>query len=183
MCHMLDVGACAERLIEGHRTFATLSPAQRQAFVILAALHDVGKISDTFRSLLRDGRPGAYRHWKLSDVLLTRALDPILAKTLGGDGHARGELYAAVSGHHGGPERSNDRRELWRRTRASPCTSRHSASTSSSPRTLTRCPLRSATSTTVSDPDPPDIDSPSPPPARTTPPASPPRPTSGHAAN
>ena len=116
--HMLDVGACAERLIEEHRAFATLSPAQRRAFVILAALHDVGKISDTFRSLLRDGRPGAYRHWKLSDVLLTRTLDPILAETLGGDGHARGELYAAVSGHHGGPERSNDRRELWRRTRA-----------------------------------------------------------------
>ena len=95
-----------------------MSPAQRRAFVILAALHDVGKISDTFRSLLRDGRPGAYRHRKLSDVLLTRTLDPILAETLGGDGHARGELYAAVSGHHGGPERSNDRRELWRRTRA-----------------------------------------------------------------
>ena len=36
----------------------------------------------------------------------------------GGDGHARGELYAAVSGHHGGPQRFNDRRELWRRTRA-----------------------------------------------------------------
>ena len=116
--HMLDVGACAERLIEGHRTFVALSRAHRRAFVILAALHDVGKISDTFRSLLRDRRPGAYRHWKLSDVLLTRALDPILAEALGGNGPARGELYAAVSGHHGGPERSNDRRELWRRTRA-----------------------------------------------------------------
>lgn len=116
--HMLDVGACAERLIEGHRAFVALSPAHRRGFVILAALHDVGKISDTFRSLLRDRRPGAYRHWKLSDVLLTRALNPILAETLGGDDHARGELYAAVSGHHGGPERSNDRRELWRRTRA-----------------------------------------------------------------
>ena len=101
--HMLDVGACAERLIEGHRAFVALSRAHRRAFVILAALHDVGKISDTFRSLLRGRRPGAYRHWKLSDVLLTRALDPILAEVLGGNGPARGELYAAVSGHHGGP--------------------------------------------------------------------------------
>ena len=116
--HMLDVGACAERLIDGHQAFAALSPEQRRACVVLVALHDVGKISETFRALLRDRRPGAYRHWMLSDVLLTRSLDPILAGALGGDGHARGELYAAVSGHHGGPERSNDRRERWRRAMA-----------------------------------------------------------------
>ena len=54
----------------------------------------------------------------LSDVLLTRTLDPVLAQAFGGDVHARGELYAAVSGHHGGPERSNDRREIGRRKTA-----------------------------------------------------------------
>ena len=113
--HMLDVAACAERLIEGHRAFALRPQGERQAFVVLAALHDIGKISETFRALLRDGRPGAYRHWQLSDVLLTRVLDPIISGAFGGDLHARGELYAAVSGHHGGPERSNDRRELHRR--------------------------------------------------------------------
>ena len=116
--HMLDVGACTERLIDGHGAFDALSPAQRRSCVILVALHDVGKISHTFRTPLRDRRPGAYRHWKLSDVLLTRTLDPIIAGALGGDAYARGELYAPVSGHHGGPERSDDRRELWRRTRA-----------------------------------------------------------------
>ena len=115
---MLDVGACAERLISGHRAFSALSSNQRRAFVVLAALHDVGKISETFRGVIRHRRRGAYRHWMLSDVLLTRILDPVLAQAFGGDVHARGELYAAVSGHHGGPERSNDRREIARRKAA-----------------------------------------------------------------
>ena len=116
--HMLDVAACAEHLIAGHRAFAALSPDQRHAFVVLVALHDVGKISATFRNVIRHRRRGAYRHWMLSDVLLTRSLDPVLANAFGGDVHARGELYSAVSGHHGGPERSNDRREIARRKTA-----------------------------------------------------------------
>ena len=116
--HMLDAGACAERLIAGHRAFAALSSDQHRALVVLVALHDVGKISATFRGVIRHRRRGAYRHWKLSDVLLTGTLDPVLAHAFGGDVHARGELYAAVSGHHGGPERSNDRREVARRKKA-----------------------------------------------------------------
>ena len=117
--HMLDVAACAELLIDGHRAFATLQPAHRRALVVLVALHDVGKISETFRALIRDNQPGAYRHWQLSDVLLTRVLDPIISDALGGDVHARGELYAAVSGHHGGPPgRSNNRLEVSRRMAA-----------------------------------------------------------------
>ena len=114
--HMLDVAACAERLIDGHGAFAALTNSERRAFVVLAALHDIGKLSETFRALLRDNRSGAYRHWQLSDLLLIDVLDPIIASTYGGDRHARGELYAAVSGHHGGPERTNDRRERWRRS-------------------------------------------------------------------
>lgn len=115
---MLDVAACAERLIEGHRVFAALPSAWRRALVVLAALHDVGKISETFRAVIREGRPGAYRHWKLSDVLLTGSLDSFLGNAFGSDPYARSELYAAVSGHHGGPERSNDRRERARRNKA-----------------------------------------------------------------
>ena len=51
-------------------------------------------------------------------MLLTGPLDLLLGRVFGGDTYARGELYAAVSGHHGGPERSNDRRERARRNRA-----------------------------------------------------------------
>ena len=118
--HMLDVGTCAERLIDGHRAFASLSQDNRNALVVLVALHDVGKISETFRAMIRD-RPqhlGTYRHWKLSDVLLTRPLDEILDDAFGGNVHARWALYAAVSGHHGGPERSNNRHEIARRKKA-----------------------------------------------------------------
>lgn len=114
---MLDVGACAERLIHGHRAFSGCSENVCRAFVVLAALHDIGKISTSFRDLVRHGRQGQYRHWKLSDLLLTGVLDPIIEEAFGGNRHARCELYAAVSGHHGGPERTNDRRETQRRRR------------------------------------------------------------------
>ena len=43
--HMLDVAACAERLIDGHRAFSRLSSSQRRGLVVLVALHDVGKLS------------------------------------------------------------------------------------------------------------------------------------------
>ena len=115
---MLDVAACAEFLIADHSAFTALTESQKRAFVVLAALHDVGKISETFRALLQEGRAGRYRHWKLSDVLLTKVLDPVLSEALGGETHARAELYAAVSGHHGGPERSSQFRELRRRRQA-----------------------------------------------------------------
>ena len=117
--HMLDVAACAERLIEGHRAFSGLSSSQRRGLIVLVALHDVGKLSQTFRAMLRDQGPSVYRHWTLSDLLLTTVLDPIIGRALGGDGYTRSELYAAVSGHHGGPpDRSNNRRKIQRRRNA-----------------------------------------------------------------
>ena len=100
--HMLDVAACAERLIEGHTTFSWLSDAQRQAMILLVALHDVGKLSESFRALIRDGKSGAPRHWQLSDFLLCSMLDKMLDH-LCVDDQVRFELYAAVAGHHGQP--------------------------------------------------------------------------------
>ena len=38
-------------LIDGHRAFAGLPPSHRRAVVVVVALHDVGKISNTFRAL------------------------------------------------------------------------------------------------------------------------------------
>ena len=115
--HMLDVASCAERLIQGHGAFSEYSESEHYAFVALVALHDIGKISESFRSMIRDGRKSRYRHWQLSDLLLTNVLDPIIEKAFGGERLARCELYAAVSGHHGGPERNNGRREKQKRSR------------------------------------------------------------------
>ena len=100
--HMLDVAACAERLIDGHTAFARLSSAHRQSLVILVALHDVGKLSDSFRALIRSRERGAPLYWQLSDFLLCGVLDRILIG-LGTDEWVRTELYAAVAGHHGRP--------------------------------------------------------------------------------
>ncbi|MCY4440143.1 MAG: CRISPR-associated helicase Cas3' [Deltaproteobacteria bacterium] len=100
--HMLDVAACAERLIEGHVAFAGLTDAQRRALVLLVALHDVGKLSESFRALIRHGETGHPLHWQLSDFLLCGVLDEALSG-LGADGDVRAELYAVVAGHHGRP--------------------------------------------------------------------------------
>ena len=113
--HMLDVAACAERLIEGHTAFRRLSDDQRRAVVILVALHDVGKLSQSFRALICKGERGKSPHWQLSHFLLRGALDEVL-RGLGADEWVRSELYAAVAGHHGKPP-TNTRKGRERRER------------------------------------------------------------------
>ncbi|GHG98419.1 CRISPR-associated helicase/endonuclease Cas3 [Pseudodonghicola xiamenensis] len=97
--HMLDVAAVAERLIA---PFGLDAP-QRDALVFLIALHDLGKISEGFRAMLRgEAAGGGPRHWQVSEVLL-RHHDDLLATRLGCAPHRRAALYAAVAGHHGRP--------------------------------------------------------------------------------
>lgn len=96
--HMLDVAAVAERLIA---PFA-FAPALSQAFALLVALHDLGKISDSFRAMIGGAAAQGPRHWELTEVLLHRN-DDRLAARLGGDPDTRSQLYAAVAGHHGRP--------------------------------------------------------------------------------
>ncbi|WP_374803916.1 CRISPR-associated helicase Cas3' [Paracoccus zhouxuedongae] len=97
--HMLDVAAVAERLIA---PFALPAPL-RDALILLAGLHDLGKISDSFRAMLTSGARQVWgRHWELTEVLLRRH-DAVLAAALGGSRHVRQPLYAAAAGHHGRP--------------------------------------------------------------------------------
>ena len=97
--HMLDVAAVAEQLIE---PFAIPS-ALRDALILLIALHDLGKINQSFRAMLQgDKAAPSFRHWEVSEVLL-RHHDHLLADHLGGDRLPREALYAAISGHHGRP--------------------------------------------------------------------------------
>ncbi len=115
--HMLDVAACAEQLIAGHSAFRHLSGVQRKAMVLLVALHDVGKLSESFRALIREGEKGKPLHWELSDHLLCNVLDKALEK-LGADLWVRAELYAAVAGHHGQPPMRGDQRDKRKKRRA-----------------------------------------------------------------
>ena len=90
-----------------------VTPSQQQALGFLVVLHDLGKLSKAFRSQIETLSPladEAYRHWRLSDVMLNE-LDPLMAKVLGGSQVVRENLYAAVAGHHGGPPAREDARK------------------------------------------------------------------------
>lgn len=104
--HMLDVSAVAAELWPGSALMA-LSELQRNAFLLMTALHDLGKISATFRRQIEHHEPPQpnCRHWELSDVLLYR-LDAPLAELLGGSQTVRKILRQAVAGHHGRPVES-----------------------------------------------------------------------------
>lgn len=96
--HMLDVAAVAEQLIA---PFA-FEPGLRDAIVLLVALHDLGKISDSFRAMIEVGTRQRFTHWYLTEALLY-AHDSVLAASIGGTWRQRQALYAAVAGHHGQP--------------------------------------------------------------------------------
>lgn len=109
---MLDVAAVAERLI------APLSGAGplKAALALLCALHDLGKVSNTFRDMVRGGAPPRFRHWEITEALLWQH-DPILAEALGSRDSRRQTLYAAAAGHHGRP---STRELLWNRSGSGP---------------------------------------------------------------
>ena len=110
--HMLDVGSVASHLLRSG-PFSKVTPSQQQAFGFLVVLHDLGKLSQAFRSQIETLSPPAdeaYRHWRLSDVMLNE-LDPLMAKVLGGSQVVRENLYAAVAGHHGSPPAREDARK------------------------------------------------------------------------
>ncbi len=96
--HMLDAAAVAEKLTED----CGFETGLRQALIALVALHDIGKMTPSFRDMLRSGKSQAHRHWELSEVVL-RMHDRELAETWGASPFVLDELIAAVSGHHGRP--------------------------------------------------------------------------------
>ncbi|MPQ95444.1 CRISPR-associated helicase Cas3' [Thioclava sp. ES.032] len=98
ICHLLDVAAVAERLIAP----LDFAPPLRDALVLLVALHDLGKFSESFRRMLREGIPQGFRHWELTEVLLYEH-DNLLSERLGGESWHRQLLYGATAGHHGRP--------------------------------------------------------------------------------
>lgn len=97
--HMLDVGAVAQALLS---QMPLLGDAGDQALAALICLHDLGKVSASFRAMLQEDRPQRYRHWEHTGDHLWR-LDPLLADHFGGTETIRRALVEAIAGHHGGP--------------------------------------------------------------------------------
>lgn len=64
--HMLDVAAVAEQLLARE----SLPGGWKAAFVLLIALHDLGKIGTEFRAMIRKGRAQATRHWEMTEAWL-----------------------------------------------------------------------------------------------------------------
>lgn len=95
---MLDVAAVCERLIAPFEIERRL----RDALILLVALHDLGKISQSFRSMIETDAAQRFRHWQLTEALLF-AHDARLAARIGGDWRQRQTIYASVAGHHGQP--------------------------------------------------------------------------------
>lgn len=96
--HMLDVAAVAEALIAP----LPFPDGLKQALVLLSALHDLGKIAESFRAMLRDGCAQSHRHWEITEALVWLH-DAQLAARLGSREQRRRQLYAAAAGHHGRP--------------------------------------------------------------------------------
>lgn len=96
--HMIDVGAVAEQLLAP----IDLPPEIKDFYALAAALHDLGKISASFRDMLRVGKPqDAGRHWEVTELWLTE-FDAEFANLAEGR-RLREGLYAAIAGHHGRP--------------------------------------------------------------------------------
>lgn len=103
--HMLDVAAVAERLL----ATKDMAVPMKQAMILLAALHDLGKINADFRAMLRGGQRQGATHWEVSALLLEANI-ALLSDHLGvQDDWVLLPLIAATAGHHGRPPTLTDR--------------------------------------------------------------------------
>ena len=95
---MLDVAAVAEILIAPR----DLPEAEKQALVLLAALHDLGKLNLAFRSMLMaNERQRCGRHWEVTEAFLMHHDGKF--EHLHPRRRQRWAVYAAAAGHHGRP--------------------------------------------------------------------------------
>ena len=102
--HMLDVAAVADKLLRREG----FDEPVHQALLLLAALHDLGKIGARFRAMIEEGETQGERHWEVSMAWFAHFDADVLGPLLGGTGTVRFALYAAAAGHHGKPPRDAD---------------------------------------------------------------------------
>lgn len=102
--HMLDVAAVGERLLAK----GPFSVELKSAITLLLALHDLGKIGDSFRKMIQGtARHQDLRHWELTEAWLWG--HAALRQRLGASGPVWREMVSAVAGHHGRPSTKDER--------------------------------------------------------------------------
>ena len=106
--HMLDVGGVALKLLKISRDQLKdrlWKESWEEAMALLVALHDIGKISRSFQSMMLkqpSERSRRWSHWQHSYRLL-KDNDSFFEEKVGSSKDVRTILYKAVAGHHGGP--------------------------------------------------------------------------------
>lgn len=99
--HMLDVAAVAEVLLDD----TPLSRPCKDALALLVALHDIGKVSDSFRNMLRGTQGQVYSHWELTEIHLNENADILLSALEVKEFDQLAPLIGATAGHHGRPSK------------------------------------------------------------------------------
>ncbi len=99
--HMLDVAAVAEILL---RRTDLPGPVQA-ALTVLAGLHDLGKINEDFRAMIRGGQRNGARHWEVTAVLLEADVDLLADRLSAQRKSVFFPLIDATAGHHGRPSK------------------------------------------------------------------------------
>lgn len=112
--HMLDVAAVAERLLGP----SPLPQPVKEALALLIGLHDLGKISASFRAMIQDQEPQSWRHWELTEAFLWE--NAILRDRLQAQSKALPHLISAIAGHHGCPSPQLDKHFADKAAQASP---------------------------------------------------------------
>lgn len=112
--HMLDVAAVAEQLL----TPCPLPEPQKDALVLLIALHDLGKVGDGFRAMIRNNARQDWRHWELTEALLWD--NGLLCERLQVSDRVLHHLVSAIAGHHGRPSARRDNDFATKARQASP---------------------------------------------------------------
>lgn len=101
--HLCDVANVSQQVMRGS-VLERFTPEIRSAVSMFAGIHDLGKISSTFKAQIeqRFSPSDKARHWRLSFSLF-RYHDKLLEELVAGHRLVREIFYAAAAGHHGRP--------------------------------------------------------------------------------
>ena len=98
--HILDTGAVAQEILQYRPVHD--SKEVNEAVAALVALHDLGKVNQSFQNVLKNAPSGGVRHWQLTGwYFCQRQFRSLLDDRIGLEHNDRSDLLRAVITHHG----------------------------------------------------------------------------------